>query len=71
MREHFEKHLAIDNAYCKAESEAAVLVTIEGEDFWIPKSQLHDDSEVYRKGDSGTLIITKWIAKQKGIWEDD
>lgn len=34
---------------------------------WIPKSQINDDSEVYAKDTEGTLIITEWIAAQKGL----
>jgi hypothetical protein len=34
---------------------------------WIPKTQISDDSEVWKEGDSGTLIISEWIAAQKGI----
>jgi hypothetical protein len=33
---------------------------------WIPKSQIHDDSEVYKEGTDGTLIVTAWFAEQRG-----
>jgi hypothetical protein len=59
--------VTIDDVICKAETDRAILVEIEGDDFWIPQSQVDDDSEVWRKGDEGTLVITEWIAKQKGI----
>lgn len=52
---------------CKRETDAALLCEIEGEDIWIPKSQIHDDSEVYEEGHSGTLIVSEWIAKQKNL----
>lgn len=53
------------------ETEKALLVECaewEG-DMWIPKSQIHDDSEVYggKDGTEGTLIISAWLAKQKGL----
>lgn len=51
-------------------TSAAVLVRIEGYEggnVWIPQSQIHDDSEVSKLGDEGDLIITQWIAEQKGI----
>ena len=35
---------------------------------WVPQSQIHDDSEVWQEGDSGTLVVTRWIAEQKGWW---
>jgi hypothetical protein len=47
--------------------EGAILCEIEGEEIWIPKSQIHEDSEVYAKGTDGDLIITEWIAGKKGL----
>ena len=65
----------IDNTYvvhdCKAirESDKAILVTHNDWDTpqWFPKSQITDDSEVYKDNTEGVLIISMWIAKQKGI----
>jgi len=59
-----------------AESETIVLQQLEqasetGLDFdevWIPKSQIHEDSEVNEMGDVGNLVITRWLAEQKGLW---
>ncbi len=51
----------------KRETDKALLVVVEGEEVWIPKGQIHDDSEVYRQGDTGTLIVSLWIAEQKGF----
>lgn len=49
-------------------SEKALLCDIPGEgEMWIPQTQIHDDSEVYQEGDVGKLVITKWIAEQKGL----
>ena len=52
-----------------AETEKAVLVRCVDwkEDMWIPKSQIHDDSEVYGEGHEGKLVITQWIAERKGL----
>jgi len=43
----------------------AILVCIDDEEFWIPQSQVDDDSDVYAEGDEGTLVITEWLANQK------
>ncbi len=51
----------------KRETEKALLVVVEGEETWIPKGQIHDDSEVYRQGHTGTLIVSLWIAEQRGL----
>ena len=34
---------------------------------WIPQSQIDDDSEVYKPGDEGTLVVSEWFATQKGL----
>lgn len=56
-------------AVCKRETPKALLCEIDGDTYWIPKSQIHDDSEVYDAGENseGTLVITEWIATQKGL----
>jgi hypothetical protein len=51
----------------EADTDLAILVYVEGKKVWIPKSQIHEDSEVYTSGTSGKLIITEWIASQKGL----
>ncbi len=51
----------------EAETSAAILVNIDGEKVWLPQSQIHADSEVYGKGHIGRLVITRWIAEQKGL----
>jgi hypothetical protein len=59
--------VSIDDVICKAATGKAILVVIEGEEYWIPQSQVDDDSEVWEKDDEGTLVISDWIAEQKGI----
>jgi hypothetical protein len=56
-------------AICIGERPKALLVDIDGEKIWIPKSQIHDNSEVYDADEhsEGELVITEWIAKQKGL----
>ena len=57
----------ITNVYCQYETEKAILVRINGEDHWIPISQIDDDSDVYQYGNRGDLIITEWLARKKGL----
>lgn len=43
--------------------------TVEYGEQFIPKSQIHDDSEVHGKskvGKVGKLVITSWLAEQRG-----
>ena len=65
-----DNKVSIDDTVCTAETEKAILVEIEGEEYWMPKSQIDDDSEVYKKGQEGTLVITRWIAEQKGLAQE-
>jgi len=58
----------IEGARCIHEKGDAILV--EAPDFdepeWIPQSQIDDDSEVYKRGTEGTLIVTDWLAEKRG-----
>lgn len=51
----------------KRETSAALLVEIDGAEHWIPKGQISDDSEVFAEGTSGKLVVSEWIATQKGL----
>jgi hypothetical protein len=49
----------------KHETDNAVLIDVDGEDVWIPLSQvesMHFDA----RGD-GSIVISDWIAQQKGL----
>jgi len=67
MDDYDRRHVCEDDVACVADTVAAVLVELDGEDVWIPRSQLHDDNEVNAKGDTGKLVMTRWIAEQKGL----
>lgn len=56
----------IENVTAIRETAKALLCVIESEETWIPKSVIHDDSEVYAVGDEGTLIVLEWFAKKEG-----
>lgn len=44
-----------------AETEAAVQIRIDGEDFWLPKSQCR----IYEK--SKKAYMPEWLAEDKGL----
>ena len=48
-------------------TEKALLCEIDGEEHWIPQSQITENSEVWCEGDVGKLVVTRWLAEQKGI----
>lgn len=52
----------------RKETNTALLVRHDdGEEVWYPKSQIHDDSEVYEEGHEGEVVITYWLAKERGL----
>jgi len=50
-------------------TDKALLVYIPdlGRAIWFPHSHISGDSEVYTRGDTGALVVSRWIAEQKGI----
>lgn len=57
----------ICDVYCEGETEKAIFVTWgDGENHWIPKSVVHDDSEVWKEGQEGDLVVKLWFAEKKG-----
>lgn len=62
-----DKWVSFEDVEVKKETDKAILCDIEGEEIWIPKSQISDDSEVYEEDTSGTLIISRWLAKEKDL----
>jgi hypothetical protein len=64
-----ERHklVEIDGCVCSMATAKAILVVCEGEETWIPASQIDDDSEVYKAGTEGTLVIPRWVAEMKEL----
>lgn len=51
-------------------TDKALFVELEsGESKWIPKSVLHDDSEVYDEGANkeGEVVVKSWWAEKEGL----
>lgn len=53
-------------------NQDALRVDIGTRTLWIPKSVVHDDSEVYRAGhgddgSEGTLVVARWFAEKEGL----
>lgn len=62
-----EKEYVEVEAVCVSETVAAILVKVEGKQFWVPKSLLSEDSEVTEPGDNGVLAVEEWFALNVGI----
>jgi hypothetical protein len=63
-------NVEIEDVLVVKETERAVLIKLDegrGDQFWIPKSEIKDDSDAMEEGDVGTLVISEWLAEQKGL----
>lgn len=62
----------IDDALVKAFSRTglAVLIAVEGEDIWLPFSEIREPDELDIRASRGLtieLVIPAWMAKEKGL----
>jgi hypothetical protein len=58
-------HLDVD--LVKRITDKAMLCVIDGEDVWLPLSQVAD-ADSFDEGDEDcTVSVTQWIAEQKGL----
>ena len=59
---------SFDKARVDRETEKALFVILhDGSSHWIPKSVVHDNSEVYKEGHSGKLVVKGWFAKKEHL----
>lgn len=59
----------VDDVRCAAESDSGKALKMKCDElgfFWVPKSAIHDDSEVYRVDDEGALVVHDWFAEERG-----
>lgn len=62
--------MSVSLGKCKAIAETPKALRVQTPDYeeiWLPKSQIDDDSEVWEMDDEGNLVISDWIAEQKGL----
>lgn len=68
---HDDEGISIGEAICVRETEKSIFVQMDpgkrSEHHWIPQSQVHDDSDVWKVGQRGQLIIKRWWAEEKGF----
>jgi len=48
------------------ETELAVLCVIDGEEVWLPRSQI-DGGDDLDEGFSGTIQLADWLARERGL----
>ncbi len=61
-----DKTHSMGEGRCIRESEKALLVRIGEKETWIPKSVVHDDSEVWKTDDDGKIVVKLWWAEKNG-----
>lgn len=66
---HTDKVIHVEDVVCIKATDRALLCVINGEEMWIPQSQVAAESEVFNDTDNseGTLVISEWIATKKGL----
>ena len=60
----------IEHAMIVKDSGKALLVeapTLRDEGHWIPQSCVHEDSEIWKEGEVGTIGIVEWWAEKEGL----
>lgn len=67
MRDKNPDELLIENCFIIHETEKAVLIECDffDENQWVPKSVIHDNSEIWRDGQCGDLTIKLWFAEKQ------
>lgn len=61
-----QEYISIDCTIQK-ETDAAILIDVEGEDYWIPFSQIESVRRMKDGMAKDSVIMTAWIAKTKGL----
>jgi hypothetical protein len=55
--------ISLDYDSVEDETSKAYLVRIEGDDYWLPKSQIGE-----MNADDYTIELPVWLAKEKGLY---
>jgi hypothetical protein len=57
--------VSFPDAQCVSSTPMALLCRVIGDEHWIPRSVISDDSEVYERGHVGKLVVRKWFARKE------
>lgn len=61
--------VSLGNVTCTRMTPKAILVVMMGgKEEWIPQRAVHENSEVWRQGMVGKLVVASWFARLRG-WE--
>ena len=62
-----EESIELEDVTVEVETDLALLCNIDDKKHWIPKSVVHEDSEVSSEGDTGTIALQRWFAEKEGL----
>lgn len=62
-----QKYILVPVDKVVAATDMALLLEVDGEEYWVPKSQMEDPDEFVRGDRNVEIFMTEWIAKQKGL----
>jgi hypothetical protein len=62
-----QETVSFEGVTVKRETDMALLCVIEDKEHWVPKSVIHDDSEVYKMDTEGVLVLPEWWAVKEGL----
>ncbi|MCA9176740.1 MAG: hypothetical protein KDB14_19765 [Planctomycetales bacterium] len=65
MRKNWD-YVTVCDVTLLEQGEKAGLFLIEGEEFWIPWSQI-DDSSLMEVDEEGDLYVRRWLAVENGL----
>ena len=66
VEEDSDRAVKIPGAKAIRATPAALVVVIDGKEHLVPQSQIHEDSEVFKPGTDGDLVVSRWLAEQRG-----
>jgi 4-hydroxy-3-methylbut-2-enyl diphosphate reductase IspH len=64
-----EETVEFEDTRCIGQTDKAIKVRLatREEPIWVPQSVVHDDSEVYKLGQTGILVLPEWFALKEGL----
>lgn len=68
MVERKSEGVRVGGVMCVWETERALKCVVEGEEVWVPKSVVLEESEVREEGEEGDLVVERWFGVERG-WD--
>lgn len=60
-------YVEIEDVLAIKDTDYALCCLIDGNDVWVPRTVISEDSEVSEVNDEGILLIAEWWARDKGL----